>query len=123
MPKTSNQASTNDTLSSTSMNMCTVYTTIICLFIQANGLDERWNQTLQQMLVKFVAERKDTWEEFLDTCVFAYNTSRHDSSKYWPILMIVIYYWHNITSYRFTPFEIMFGRRAIHPVDVEMGGI
>ena len=50
--------------------------------LQANGLDERWNQTLQQMLVKFVAEKREMWEEFLDTCVFSYNTSKHSSSKY-----------------------------------------
>ena len=50
--------------------------------MQANGLDERWNQTLQQMLVKFTSTKKELWEDFLDTSVFAYNTSRHDSSRY-----------------------------------------
>ena len=32
-------------------------------------------------------------------CAYAYNTSRHDSSK-------------------FTPFELMFGRQAVIPVDI-----
>ena len=59
---------------------------------QANGLDERFNQTIQSMLVKFCQERKDMWDEHLDTCTFGYNTSRHDSTK-------------------FTPFELMFGRK------------
>ena len=68
--------------------------------IQANGLDERWNQTLKQMIVKFTATKKDQWDEFLDTSVFAYNTSRHDSTLY-------------------SPFELMFGRKAILPVDVD----
>ena len=54
---------------------------------------ERFNQTVQNMLVKFIDKKKDTWEDYLDTCVFAYNTARHESSK-------------------FTPFELMFGRRG-----------
>ena len=60
-----------------------VSTIIPCyIILQANGLDERCNQTLQQMLVKFVAERRKMWEEFLDTSVVSYNTSKHYSSKY-----------------------------------------
>ena len=36
-----------------------------------------------------------------DTCVFAYNTSRHESSKY-------------------TPFYLMFNRHAILPIDINL---
>lgn len=68
--------------------------------MQANGLDERWNQTLQNMLVKFVHSRKTAWGSFLDTCVFAYNTSRHESTQ-------------------FTSFELMFNRQATLPIDIE----
>ena len=53
------------------------------------------------MLVKFVQEKKDQWNVFLDTCVFAYNTSKHASSK-------------------FPPFELMFNRRATLPIDIEL---
>ena len=67
--------------------------------MQANGLDERFNQTLQNMLVKFVDEKKERWEDFLSMCVYAYNTSKHESSKY-------------------CPFTVMFGRQAILPVEV-----
>ena len=56
---------------------------------QANGLDERWNETLKNMIVNYVSSRKEIWDEYLDTCVFAYNTSRHESSLH-------------------TPFEVMF---------------
>ena len=38
---------------------------------------------------------------YLDTCVYAYNTSRHESTK-------------------FTPFELMFGRKAVLPVEIDM---
>ena len=70
-----------------------------CLTIKANGLVERFNQTIQGMLVKFVAEKKETWEDYLDTCIYAYNTSHHESSL-------------------FTPFELMFGRKAVFPIDL-----
>ena len=61
---------------------------------------ERFNQTLQNMLVKFVADKKESWADYLDLCVYAYNSSRHESSK-------------------FSPFEVMFGRRAVLPVDFD----
>jgi len=52
------------------------------------------------MLVNFVTEKKELWEDYLDTCVFAYNTSRHESSKY-------------------CPFSVMFGRQALLPVEIQ----
>ena len=60
---------------------------------------ERFNQTLQNMLVKYVNQKKERWEEYLDICVFAYNTAKHDSS-------------------RFSPFELMFLRKAVLPIDI-----
>eukprot|EP00731_Ephydatia_muelleri_P011773 Em0006g667a len=68
---------------------------------QANGLDERFNQTLQNMIVKFVQDKKEIWDEYLDTCVYAYNTSVHESTN-------------------FSPFEVMFGRKAILPIDINI---
>ena len=53
------------------------------------------------MLVKFIMDKKDMWDVFLDTCVYAYNTSVHESTS-------------------FSPFEVMFGRRAFMPVDIEI---
>ena len=54
------------------------------------------------MLVKFVQEKKETWWSYLNTCIYAYNTSRHESSL-------------------FTPFELMFGRKAVIPVNLDNG--
>ena len=71
------------------------------LLLKANGLDERFNQTIQTMLVKFVSSEKNEWSRFIDTCVFAYNTSRHESTK-------------------FTPFEVMFNRTATLPINIAM---
>jgi hypothetical protein len=68
---------------------------------QANGLDERFNGTLQGMLVKFIKDKRDQWDELLDTCVYAYNTSVHESTA-------------------FSPFELMFGRKPILPIDIEV---
>lgn len=62
---------------------------------------ERFNQTLQRMLAKVVHLRKSNWRAFLDTCVFAYNTSCHDSTH-------------------FTPYELMFSRKAVLPIDLEI---
>ncbi|KAL5500624.1 hypothetical protein EMCRGX_G012215 [Ephydatia muelleri] len=71
---------------------------------KSNGLDERYNQTLQRMLSKAVMGHKDMWDQFIDSSVFAYNTSTHESTHY-------------------TPFEVMFGRRARLPIDADLESI
>ena len=51
------------------------------------------------MVVKYAHEKKEDWDMYLDSCVFTYNTSKHASSLY-------------------TPFEVMFGRKAVLPVQL-----
>ena len=70
-----------------------IYTTLHLIIIsqQANGLDERLNQTVQKMLVKYAKEQKECWEDYLECCLFAYNTSKH---------------------------ELMFGCQAVLPIEV-----
>ena len=77
------------------------YVFIFLSLFKGNGRDEKFNQTLQNMLVKFIMDKKDVWDVFLDTCVYAYNTSVHESTS-------------------FSPFEVMFGHRAFMPVDIEI---
>lgn len=42
---------------------------------QANGLDERFNQTLINSLSKFAQTSRNSWDENLDAVVYAYNSS------------------------------------------------
>ena len=65
---------------------------------QANGLDERFNQTLVNTRSKYTQEKRQVWDEKLAEVVYAYNTSVQESTKH-------------------TPFEAMFGRMARLPVD------
>ena len=55
---------------------------------------------MKKMLVKYTWTRKETWDEHLDSCVFAYNTSQQESTLY-------------------SPFEVMFGRLARLPIEAD----
>ena len=48
------------------------------------------------MLIKYVHDKKEKWDDYLDTCIYAYNTV------------------HEATS--FSPF----GRKTVLPVELEM---
>ncbi len=69
--------------------------TIYISLCQANGLDERYNQ------VKCIQDRRKVWDHFLDPCVYAYNTAVHESTA-------------------FTPFQLMFGRKALLPIEIDI---
>ena len=58
---------------------------------QANGLVERFNQTLQRSLVKLVNKEQNNWDEYIDSVLFAYRTAIQKSTKR-------------------SPFEVMFCR-------------
>lgn len=42
---------------------------------QANGLDERFNQTLSNSLAKFAQDHRESWDEKLRAVVYAYNSA------------------------------------------------
>ena len=67
---------------------------------QTNGLDERFNRTLQEAIAKQVDSEQRDWDDLIDGILFAYRTSVHDSTKQ-------------------TPFFIMYGRKARLPVEME----
>lgn len=68
---------------------------------QSNGLDERLNQTLKASLQRLVNDQQDDWDSLVDNVLFAYRTSRQDST-------------------RFTPFYLMYGREAKLPIDASV---
>ena len=51
---------------------------------QANGLDERFNQTLTNTIVKYVESNQKNWDSHLVEVVFVYNTAVQESTKYTP---------------------------------------
>ena len=53
------------------------------------------------MLMKFCSDRHSNRDTHLDACTFAYNTSRQESTKY-------------------SPFELMFGRKLVLPVELDV---
>jgi hypothetical protein len=69
---------------------------------QANGLVERWNGTVAQMLRTYQDDNKDDWDEKVPYVTFAYNTSEHSAIK-------------------MTPHELLFGAKARLPVEVALG--
>ena len=66
---------------------------------QTNGLDERFNQTLQRALLKMIDENQSDWDKYLDSVLFAYRTSKQASTK-------------------FSPFFLLYGLEPVLPVEL-----
>lgn len=64
---------------------------------QTNGLVERFNRTLCESLAK-VSEQEDEWDKHIESVLFAYRTTRHNTT-------------------RRTPFFMMYGREATLPIE------
>ncbi|PFX30308.1 Retrovirus-related Pol polyprotein [Stylophora pistillata] len=58
-------------------------------------------QTMTRAIVKFVNDNHDDWDVHLKPFLFAYRTSKHDSTK-------------------FTSFELMFDRAPVLPIEMEI---
>lgn len=64
-----------------------------------DGMIERFNRTVGDMLASYVSKQPNRWDEYLPYATFAYNTAVHASTGY-------------------APFYLMFGREAREPNDV-----
>jgi len=51
-------------------------------------------------MLTYIGQKKSTREDYLDECVCDYNTASHESSH-------------------FTPFELVFARMPILPIDLQ----
>ena len=69
---------------------------------QTNGLCERLNHTMADMLTMYVSTNHNIWDQILPFVTIAYNTSRQESTSY-------------------IPFYLMYGREALLPSDLELG--
>ena len=78
------------------------HTTTTAYHPETNGLCERQNHTLADMLSMFVNSNHTDWDELLPAITFAYNTSRQEST-------------------RLSPFYLMHGREALVPLDIALG--
>ena len=58
---------------------------------QANGMVERMNRATSEMILKMLkAERKQKdWVDYIPTVAFALRTSKHASTNYEPLLLII----------------------------------
>lgn len=65
---------------------------------QTNGLTERLNRTLTDMLAMYVSPDHRDWDVALPYVTFAYNSSRHDTAGY-------------------SPFYLLYGREPHLPLD------
>ena len=65
---------------------------------QTDGLVERFNRTLLDMLAAYASEKPELWDQTLHLVTMAYNTSVHSSLKQ-------------------TPFYLLYGRDAILPTE------
>ena len=66
---------------------------------QSNGQRERDNRTLKAALIKLVNDQANDWDQYIPDILFAYHTSIHALMKC-------------------TPFEVMYGRTAKLPIDL-----
>lgn len=72
--------------------------------LETDGLVERFNRTLINMISKYVDENQKDWDNWLPYILYAYRTSTRDSTK-------------------FTPFVLMFGREPVLPIEISLSPV
>lgn len=90
---------TSDTFSDLCRRLHVTRRTTTAYRPQSDGLVERLNRTLKQMLGKFVSIHKGDWPDFLPYLAMAYRSAVHSSTG-------------------FSPFYLTFARSPLLPIDV-----
>ena len=68
---------------------------------QTNGLTERMNRTINEMLAKAVADNQRNWDDLLPALVWSDNTSKHSATGH-------------------SPFELNHGHAPVLPLDAKL---
>ena len=66
---------------------------------QTDGLTERMNRTIEQIIRAYVGPTHRDWDAFLDTAEYAYNSAQQESTKH-------------------TPFELLYRSNPRHPLEL-----
>jgi len=69
-----------------SMGAENIYTT--SYHPQTNGLTERFNKTVADMLSLYVSTSQDDWDKYLPMVTFAYNSSKQDTTQFTPFYLV-----------------------------------
>ncbi|KAK9731008.1 Integrase core domain [Popillia japonica] len=98
--------------------------------LSTNGLTERFNKTLADMLNLYTSTSQKDWNAFLPRGVFAYNTTIQESTRFTPFKLVygrkflprgVFAYNTTIQeSTRFTPFKLVYGRNPVLPDEAQL---
>ena len=75
---------------------------------QSDGMVERMNRTIQDMLAKYVAEHQRDWDVHLPMVMMAYRSSVHSSTQYTPHYLL---FGHEVRL----PLDVMYGREPHQP--------
>ena len=68
---------------------------------QTNGLVERFNRTLCEVLAKCSDQFDEDWDQFVPAALFAYRTSQHNTTRH-------------------EPFFLLYGRDALLPIETNV---
>ena len=73
-------------------NLCTMFditkTRTTPAHPRSDGMVERLNRTIKEMLSKYIEIKQTDWDDFIDTVVMAYNTSVHETTGFTPYRMV-----------------------------------
>jgi len=78
---------------------------------ESDGMIERMNRTIQDMLAKYVSHHQRDWDEHLPLVMMAYRSSVHASTQYSPYYLL---FGREVRL----PVDVMFGRQPDHQLEV-----